>query len=180
MDDQAAIERCRAGDSEAFRHIVEHYQAEAIGHATAILGNREDALDAVQEAFIDAFKACNQIDLSRRFYPWFYVILRNRCYKLAYGRKKREMSSSAEMEILAPVASIRPEDSMLLEQAVLELASEDRELITLRHLDGLSYQELAERFEVPQGTIMSRLYHARKKLRDKLTRLSFTGLGNEL
>ena len=176
MDDHAAIEKCRVGDNEAFRHIVERYQAEAIGHATAILGNREDALDAVQEAFIDAFQALDQLDLNRRFYPWFYVVLRNRCYKLAHGRQKREMSSSDEMEILAPAATIRPEDSMLLEQAMLELSAEDRELITLRHLDGLSYQELAERLEVPQGTIMSRLYHARKKLRDRLARLSFTGI----
>lgn len=180
MDDHAAIERCRAGDNEAFRHIVERYQAEAIGHATAILGNHEDALDAVQEAFIDAFQALDQIDLSRRFYPWFYVILRNRCYKLAHGRKKRELSSSDEMEILAPATSIRPEESMLLEEAMLELPTEDRELIMLRHLDGLSYQELAERLEVPQGTIMSRLYHARKKLRDRLARHSFTGLKVEL
>ena len=180
MDDYAAIKKCRAGDNEAFRHIVEHYQAQAIGHATAILGNHEDALDAVQEAFIDAFQALNQLDLSRRFYPWFYVILRNRCYKLAQGRKKREMSNSNEMEILAPTPSIRPEDAMLLEQAMLELPAEDRELITLRHLDGLSYQELAARLEVPQGTIMSRLYHARKKLRDRLARLSFTGLKVEL
>jgi RNA polymerase sigma-70 factor (ECF subfamily) len=180
MDDHAAIERCRAGDNEAFRHIVEHYQAEAIGHATAILGNHEDALDAVQEAFIDAFQALDQLDLNRRFYPWFYVILRNRCYKLAHGRKKREMGNSNEMEILAPAANIRPEESMLLEQAMLELPTEDRELITLRHLDGLSYQELAERLEVPQGTIMSRLYHARKKLRERLARRSFTGLKVEL
>jgi RNA polymerase sigma-70 factor (ECF subfamily) len=176
MDDHAAIERCRAGDSDAFRHIVEHYQAEAIGHATAILGNHEDALDAVQESFIDAFRALDQLDLSRRFYPWFYVILRNRCYKLAHGRKKREMSNSDEMEVLAPAVTISPEESMLLEQAMLELPTEDRELITLRHLDGLSYQELAETLEVPQGTIMSRLYHARKKLRERLARRSFTGL----
>jgi RNA polymerase sigma-70 factor (ECF subfamily) len=180
MDDHSAIERCRSGDNEAFRHIVERYQAEAIGHATAILGNHEDALDAVQEAFIDAFQALDRIDLSRRFYPWFYVILRNRCYKLAHGRKKREMSNSDEMEILAPAANISREESLLLEQAMLELPTEDRELITLRHLDGLSYQELAERLEVPPGTIMSRLYHARNKLRERLARLSFTGLKVEL
>jgi len=175
MDDQAAIERCRAGDKEAFRHIVEHYQAEAIGHAVAILGNREDALDAVQEAFIDTFQALDRLDLTRRFYPWFYIILRNRCYKLAAGRKRREVSGSDGMEILAAISNIQPEDKMLLEQAMFELPTEDRELITLRHLDGLSYQELAERLEVPQGTIMSRLYHARKRLREKLARHSFTG-----
>jgi RNA polymerase sigma-70 factor (ECF subfamily) len=165
MDDQTAIEKCRAGDKEAFRHLVEHYQAEAIGHAIAILGNREDAMDAVQEAFIDCFQALDRIDLTRRF-------------KLGSGRKKREMSSS-ETEILAPASSIQPEDTMILERAMLELPAEDRELITLRHLDGLSYQELAERLEVPQGTIMSRLHHARKRLRDKLTRLSFTGFSGD-
>ena len=175
MDDQAAIEKCRAGDMEAFRHVVEHYQAEAIGHAVAILGNREDAMDAVQEAFIDTFQALDRLDLTRRFYPWFYAILRNRCYKLAAGRKRREVSSSDGIEILAPTSNFRPEDTMLLEQAMFELPAEDRELITLRHLDGLSYQELAERLEVPQGTIMSRLYHARKRLREKLKRHSFTG-----
>jgi len=179
MDDQAAIERCKAGDKEAFRHIVEHYQREAIGHAIAILGNREDAMDAVQEAFIDCFQALDRVDLTRRFYPWFYVILRNRCYKLASRRNKREMSSSDETEILAPAASVQPEETMLLEHAMLELPAEDCELITLRHLDGLSYQELAERLEVPQGTIMSRLHHARKRLRDKLARLSFNGFSGD-
>lgn len=175
MDDQTAIQRCTAGDAEAFRHLVERYQAEAIGHAITILGNRDDAMDAVQEAFIDCFQALDRIDLTRRFYPWFYVILRNRCYKLGSGRKKREMNCSEDTVILAPAPSIKPEDTMLLEQAMLELAAEDRELITLRHLDGLSYQELAARLEVPQGTIMSRLHHARKKLRDKLIRHSCTG-----
>jgi RNA polymerase sigma-70 factor, ECF subfamily len=176
MDDKTAIMRCRAGDKEAFRPVVERYQTEAIGHAVAILGNREDAMDAVQEAFIDAFQALDRLDLTRRFYPWFYVILRNRCYKLAAGRSKREVSSTDELEVLAPVASIRPEDTMLLEQAMFELPAEDRELITLRHLDGLSYQELAERLDVPQGTIMSRLYYARRKLREKLAKHSFTGI----
>jgi RNA polymerase sigma-70 factor, ECF subfamily len=171
MDDQEAIERCRAGDKEAFRHVVERYQAEAI----AILGSRKDAMDAVQEAFIDAFKALDRLDLTRRFYPWFYVILRNRCYKIAGGRKNRDMASVDQMEILAPTASIQPEDTILLERAMLELPIEDRELITLKHLDGLSYQELAERLQVPPGTIMSRLYHARKLLREKLVRYSFAG-----
>jgi len=175
MDDRTAIQQCRAGDKEAFRHIVERYEAEAIGHAIGILGNREDALDAVQEAFISAYQALARFDLNRRFYPWFYIILRNCCYKLATARKKREISIPDELMILAPTLSIRPEEILLLEQAMLELRAEERELITLRHLDGLSYEELAERLDAPLGTIMSRLYYARKSLREKLVRLSFTG-----
>jgi RNA polymerase sigma-70 factor (ECF subfamily) len=174
MDDRTAIERSREGDPEAFRHIVEHYQSQALSHATGIIGNRDDAMDAVQEAFIDAFQSLDKFDLDRRFYPWFYIILRNRCYKLAQSRKQREVSNVDEMQILAPTAGVKPEVSMLLDRCLLELSTQDRELLTFRHLDGLSYQELAERLEVPTGTIMSRLYHARKKLRDRLARHSFT------
>jgi RNA polymerase sigma-70 factor, ECF subfamily len=180
MDDKAAIEKCRAGNTEAFRHIVESYQAEALGHAVAILGNREDAMDAVQDAFIDAFKSLARIDVTRRFYPWFYVLLRNRCYKLAGRRGKRETTASEELEIIAPASTLQPEEALILEQALLALPPEDRELITLRHLDGLTYEELGEMLKVPVGTIMSRLHHARKRLRENLARRSFTSLKVEL
>ena len=175
MDDPAAIQNSRAGDREAFRHLVERYQTEAVGHAIAILGNREDALDAVQEAFIDAFQALDRFDLSRRFYPWFYTILRNCCYKLAATQKRRETSSTHELEILSPLPGVTREEALLLERALCELSPQERELLTLKHLDGLSYEELAGRLGVPQGTVMSRLYHARKHLRQKLARYSFTG-----
>ncbi len=102
MDDSTAIEKCRRGDKEAFRYLVERYQNQAVGHAVAILGNREDALDVVQEAFIDAFQALDRFDRARRFYPWFYVLLRNRCFKLAATAKRRKTDSLEEAEILAP------------------------------------------------------------------------------
>ena len=73
-----------------------------------------------------------------------------------------------EVILLASVREVPPEDRVALEQALLELSSEERELVTLKHLDGLSYEELAERLEIPKGTVMSRLYHARKRLREKL------------
>ena len=182
MDDATAIQGCQEGDKEAFRYLVERYQAEAIGHAISILCNREDALDAVQEAFIDAYQALKGFDPRRRFYPWFYIILRNRCYKLANGRKKREMSSTEEPFMLAIVNDTPAEETLLLEQALLAITTQERELITLRHLDGLSYEELAERFEVPIGTIMSRLHHARRRLREKLSPqllASFRGSNHE-
>lgn len=172
MDDSDALRACRAGDRQAFRHLVESYQRQAIGHATGILGNREDALDAVQDAFFDAFQALKRFDLSRKFYPWFYVILRNRCYKLASARTKRETESIEDTEILEPAAGVPREELLLLERALMELDPEDREIITLKHLDGLSYQELAERLQIPEGTVMSRLFHARKLLLARMTRTS--------
>lgn len=172
MDDGDAIRACRAGDRQAFRHLVERYQAQAIGHAISILGNREDALDAVQDAFIDAFQALKRFDLSRNFYPWFYIILRNRCYKSAAARTRQKTDSIEDAEFLAPSASMPYEELILLDRALLQLDPEDREIITLKHLDGLSYKELSERLSIPEGTVMSRLFHARERLRERLTRTS--------
>ncbi|HSE32670.1 MAG TPA: RNA polymerase sigma factor [Pyrinomonadaceae bacterium] len=168
MDDQAAIERCKKGQNEAFRYIVERYQRQAVSHATAILGNREDALDAAQEGFIDAFRALKSFDEARPFYPWFYVLLRNRCYKMA--ARRRETESVDETVIVASNSAIGDEEMLALEEALLSLDREDREIVTLKYFDGLSYDELAERLEIPKGTVMSRLFHARRKLQATLER----------
>lgn len=167
MNDATAIEKCRKGERQAFRYLVERYQAQAVGHAVAILGNREDAQDAVQEAFIDAFQSIKRFDSTRRFYPWFYVLLRNRCFKMAARRKPLE--SVEETEILAPQPNVSREETLALESALHDLSAEDRELITLKYLDGLSYEELSERLEIPKGTVMSRLFNARKQMQAKLT-----------
>ena len=167
MDDSLAIKKCQDGETSAFRILVERYQKQAVGHAVAILFNREDALDAVQEGFIDAFKAINGFDRARAFYPWFYVLLRNRCYKMR--TRNREMESIEETEILAPQSGLPREEQVALERALFSLPREDRELITLKYLDGLSYHELAEHLQIPQGTVMSRLFHVRKQLQKKLT-----------
>src|SRR5215510_4065945 len=117
MDDTVAIDKCQAGDKDAFRYLVERYQAEAMGHARAILADREDAFDAVQDAFLDAYQALGRFDTSRQFYPWFYTILRNRCFKLVAGRKKKVGISEAESLILEPVRGVAPEDRISLERA---------------------------------------------------------------
>lgn len=167
MDDSTAIEKCRSGERDAFRFLVERYQKQAVSHAVAILGNREDALDAVQEAFIDAFQALKRFDKTRRFYAWFYVLLRNRCYKISARKKPTE--SVEETEILAPQSGVSTEERIALETALHSLSNEDREIVTLKYLDGLSYDEIAEYLEIPRGTVMSRLFYARKQLQAKLT-----------
>jgi RNA polymerase sigma-70 factor, ECF subfamily len=164
MDDLTAIIRCRNGESDAFRHLVEAYQRQAAAHATAILGNREDAADATQEAFVDAFRALKSFDESRQFYPWFYVLLRNRCYKMTARRRDTENIDETEIVVRATAS----EESIALEQALLSLNREDREIVTLKYFDGLSYDELAERIQIPKGTVMSRLFNARRRLRESL------------
>jgi len=168
MDDESAIEKCRNGEQDAFRYLVERYQRQAVSHATAILGNREDALDAAQEAFIDAFRALQNFDTQRPFYPWFYVLLRNRCYKVAARKRETE---SVDETVIVELNSTRPREEVLaLEEALLSLDREDREIVTLKYFDGLSYEELADHLQIPKGTVMSRLFHARRKLQTKLKR----------
>jgi RNA polymerase sigma-70 factor, ECF subfamily len=173
MDDTEAIAQCQAGNPEAYRHLVERYQAEAMGHALAILGHRQDAEDAVQTAFVKAWQGLDRFQANRRFYPWFYTILRNCCFKLA---ARRPCIAEGSEEQLALVATADDSDGLaeqaqILEKALWRLSAEERELIVLKHFDGLPYAELAERLGIPLGTVMSRLYHARLQLRAAVARL---------
>jgi len=168
--DLEAIRDCLAGKPESFEALVVRYQREAIGHALAILGRRDDALDAVQEAFLDAFRGLNSFDTSRPFYSWFYVILRNRCYKLLNNRRQEPTASLDECDAAAMSGPPETTGELLqLQEALARLSPQDREIVVLRHLDGLSYRELAERLAIPLGTVMSRLYKARRRLRNELS-----------
>ncbi|MHC4512292.1 MAG: RNA polymerase sigma factor [Planctomycetota bacterium] len=169
MDDPDAIRACQQGRAEAFRHLVERYQGQAMGHAMTMLVNREDALDAVQEALVDAYRGIRRFDPTRRFYPWLYAILRNRCRKQLQKRKRLPATLAEDITLVAAKSKSQGgADTEALQHALLGLAAEDRELITLKHLDGLSYAQLAEHLSIPAGTVMSRLHAARQKLRAKL------------
>jgi RNA polymerase sigma-70 factor (ECF subfamily) len=170
MDDSDAIRLCKGGDAEAFRHLVTAYQRQAIGHARAILADGEDARDAAQDAFLSAFRSIDRFEEGRKFYPWLYTILRNRCLTMLAERKVRRVASIGNLEVLAPTPSVSPEDLIALERALVDLGPGEREIITLRHLDGLSYAEIADLLEIPAGTVMSRLFNARRKLRERLER----------
>lgn len=166
MDDANAIKACQNGDREAFRHLVERYQKRAVAHALAILLNRDDAEDAVQEAFIDAFKAIGSFDTSRTFYQWFYVLLRNRCYKLSARRRPTE--SLDEAQLLTSAKGMTDETRFALEKALHSLTREEREIVSLKYFDGFSYDELATQLQIPRGTVMSRLFYARRRLQGEL------------
>ncbi len=167
MNDATAIKECQSGNAEAFRHLVERYQRQAAGHAAAILRNRGEVSDAIQETFIDAFRSLKSFDTTRAFYPWFYVLLRNRCYKIS--ARTRETESTNDLEILAPQQGLANEERLSLEKALRSLSDEFREIVTLKYLDGMSYDELSEHLQIPKGTVMSRLFHARRQLKAKLT-----------
>jgi len=169
MDDSSAVQRCLTGDPEAFRTVVERYQGRALGHAIAIIRNRDDALDVVQEAFLNAHQALRTFDRERAFYPWFYAILRNCCYRQLASRATNAPDSGIRVDLLeSPGVSV--EERLAIEEALAALSPVDREIVMLRHFDGLSYAELAAALGIPAGTVMSRLFNARQRLRESLGR----------
>jgi RNA polymerase sigma-70 factor, ECF subfamily len=165
MDDAGAIRACRAGHVDAFRHVVERYQGRALAHARLLTRNEADAADAVQDAFLDAFRGLAAFDASRPFYAWFYVLLRNRCFK--QGARRGTRSESGVLPDVAGNPDISPE-LMDLWRAIDRLSAEDSELIVLKHIEGWTYEELSTALNVPRGTVMSRLYAARQRLQARL------------
>jgi RNA polymerase sigma-70 factor, ECF subfamily len=163
MQDADAIRRCRQGEVEAFGHLVHTYQRRALAHARVLTGNDADAADVAQSAFLDAFRHLGRFDETREFYPWFYVLLRNRCFKLR-GRPEDRPSAHEPVDAAAPAVS-SAEEIYDLRAALDGLPAADRELIVLKHRDGWTYDELAERLAIPRGTVMSRLFHARQRLK---------------
>jgi len=170
MDDRDAITQCLAGDADAFRVLVDRYQARAFGHARFLSGSDADAADAAQDAFIDAYRALSRFDLARPFYPWFYVLLRNRCAK----QRSRRATRAESQELSQAVVSAAPDidASLDLGRALRQLDSDEREIVMLKHIDGWKYSEIAERIGIPLGTVMSRLFTARQKLRATLAGVS--------
>lgn len=162
MDDAEAVRQCRGGRVDAFQHLVRRYQGRALAHGRALTGNEADAADAAQEAFIDAFRNLRQFDVRREFYPWFYVLLRNRCFKQRTRPGTRP--ESGPLPERAAAQGPPAEQAIDLQEALGRLDPADRELIVLKHLDGWTYGELADRLDIPQGTVMSRLFNARRKL----------------
>ena len=161
MDDVAATRACHTGNVDAFRHFVERYQARALAHARSLTGNEADAADATQEAFVDAFRHLSTFDPSRPFYAWFYVLLRNRCFKQRSRRATKWESDLVEPGGVDPGVSERSVD---LWRAIERLSPEDAELIVMKHIEGWTYEELSTALRIPRGTVMSRLYAARQRL----------------
>ena len=161
MDDAAAIRACRGGDTNAFRHIVERYQGRALVHARLLTRNEADAADAVQDAFVDAFRGLTGFEAGRPFYGWFYVLLRNRCFKQTSRRGTRAESGITVEPLVEPTVSVQQLD---LWRAIDRLTPEEAELIVLKHVEGWTYEELSSSLGIPRGTVMSRLYAARQRL----------------
>ncbi len=185
-DEGSIIERCKRGDREAFASIVRYYMKPAYYLALGYVGKPEDALDLSQDAFVNAFRHIKRFDVSKSFFPWFYSILKNLCMNHLHRRMRRKEESIDEMaeeegQIPIPVQTDDPEATVVRKDleakiglALSRLRPKDKEIIILQHFQDYSYQEIAGLLGIPIGTVMSRLYGARRALRRELERLGVT------
>jgi RNA polymerase sigma-70 factor (ECF subfamily) len=185
--DRLLVERARGGDHGAFRQLYDKYHKRAFSVAYGVLKNRHDALDVVQEGFVKVHRHLGNFEGTSSFYTWLYRIVMNLAID---SLRRRKTSRPVEYDdairrdsdggggddtILARMldsnprkAAIRRELVAKIDAALAELPDYHREVILLREIDGMSYEEMAEVLDVPKGTIMSRLFHARKKMQAAL------------
>ncbi len=184
--DRLLVERAKGGDHGAFRVLFDKYHKRAFSVAYGVLKNRHDALDVVQEGFVKVHKHLDSFEGTSSFYTWLYRIVMNLAIDSLRRRKtsrpveyddaiRRDSDGVSEEAILARMldsnprkAAIRRELIAKIDGALSELPDYHREVILLREVDGMSYEEMAEVLGVPKGTIMSRLFHARKKMQAAL------------
>jgi len=155
------------GDADAFGLLVGRYERTAYGHALALLGRREEARDALQDSFLAAYRAIRRFDPARPFFPWFYVILRNRCRSMLRARKQNEPLDETRLAVTPTDAGQEAEG---LRRALCRLPTEDREILLLKYVEGHRYKEIAEMLDIPVGTVTSRLHTARRRLAESLQR----------
>lgn len=187
LSDVDAVARARNGDHEAFRVLVERYQGRAYRLAARILVDPDQARDAVQDAFLKAYRSLDKFEGRSGFYTWLYRLIFNLCIDM----KRRDRSGRHvewDDEVAREVASgvpgaPAPEDDGVFEparelargelrdaltKAIDALPDDAKRTLLLREVDGLSYAEIAKSLGIPKGTVMSRLHHARRRVRELL------------
>lgn len=158
--------------------------------ALGLVGNHDDALELSQEAFYRAYKNIRLLKPDRKFFPWFYQILRNLCFTHLRKRKLRHTSPLPDFdgqEVTAAQGSWFDPDMVIersetrdaIWKAIGKLNEKHREIIILRHFQNLSYDDIAKALFCNKGTVMSRLYNARKQLKEFLENEK-GGLAHEL
>jgi RNA polymerase sigma-70 factor (ECF subfamily) len=163
------IRRCKRGHRRAFEPLVRRYGPRAYGFALGKVKDPEEAKELSQGAFLRAFRAIDRFDESRPFYPWLLTILRNLC--ISHLRRQRPMISIDDMPPAkqgTKPKGLSPELRLSLKQALDSLSESDRELVILKDFQDLTYNEISAILNVPRGTVQSRLYYARRRLRDHL------------
>lgn len=180
MDEQALIDAACQGDLASFNRLVLQYQGMTYNLAYRILGNAEGAEDAAQEAFIKAYRNLSQYR-GGSFKAWLLRIVTNVCYDQLRHVQRRPASSLEDLAVDPEHAgklvdhaeqpgdyALRQELSHVIQRGIEQLPAEQRMVLTLSDVEGLSYEEIAAVMDTSLGTVKSRLSRARAKLRDFL------------
>lgn len=160
-----------AGDRERYAQLVERYRDRYARYAARMLGSRDAAEDAVQDAFVRAYDQLAQCQDPNKFVGWFFLILRNRCFA-----EQRRNRTKAPLEAADGVAAADTADDgtetaerrRALQLALLDLTPDQREVFVLKHVEGLSYGEIAERLSTSVPSLKMRMHRAYDKLREQL------------
>jgi RNA polymerase sigma-70 factor (ECF subfamily) len=182
--DAELVARCQAGDLAAFEPLVERYRDRVWRLVHHVLRDREEAWDCAQEAFVRAYQSLGKFRGQSAFYTWLFRIAMNLAtdrlrargaQARAFGRERvpeEEWSNRAPDPALPPdEAAASAERRARIARALESLPPKARTIIMLSDVEGLSYREIADVLDVPIGTVMSRLHHARKRLRAALPHL---------
>jgi len=184
--DSELVRRAQTGDHGAFRQLFDRYPKRVFTVAFGVLKNRPDAADRVPDGFVKVHRHLPSFQGSSSFYTWLYRIVMNLAIDQLRRRKagrpvefddgvRRDSQEPGEDAVAPRTAGENPRKGVIRagvagrgEAALAELPEYHRQVILLREIEGMSYEEMAEALDVPKGTIMSRLFHARKKMQDAL------------
>ena len=194
-DDRALVARAQAGDRAAFRTLFERYQRRAYALAFGVVRNQDDALDVVQDAFIKAHRHLDKFEGQASFYTWLYRIVMNLAIDhLRKHRRQRPVDFTdaaldeavSEDALLPKIIGGNPGRALLdkeirnrIADALGGLSENHRAVLVMRELEGLSYEEMAQAMGCSKGTIMSRLFHARKNMQRQLVDLYPAGAADQ-
>jgi RNA polymerase sigma-70 factor (ECF subfamily) len=174
LEDNRLIEATLRGDVESFGVLVERYQRPLYNAALRITGNRDDALEATQSAFLGVFDKLETFDPSHRFFSWVFRVMVNEALDIARRRNRFvEDESGAPLQLAHgnPETELEStEETTRVRRALQRLAVDYRVVVVLRHFHELSYAEMAETIGIPEKTVKSRLFSARRELRELLSR----------
>ena len=185
VDDAELVDAARRGDRDAFRTLFERYHRKAYALAFGVLRHQDDALDVVQDAFIKAHKYLDKFEGNSSFYTWLYRIVMN--LAIDHLRKHRRVRpveldeqhlDESDEALLPKILGGNPGRALMdkeirarIDQALGELSDNHRAVLIMRELEGMSYEEMAHAMGCSKGTIMSRLFHARKNMQKQLVDL---------
>ena len=183
-DDGELVKRCQAGDSSAFNDLITRYRSKVFTMIYGMVQNEQDAWDLAQEGFLKAWKSIHRFKGESSFYTWLYRIMTN--VTIDSLRRKGVRGEAEFDDRIAPVnvepgSRTTPSSSPLpnkklefqeirgrIDEAIAKLSPEHRAVIVMKEIEDLQYSEIAEILSCSLGTVMSRLFYARKKLQSLL------------